>query len=551
MKRVNKVGKTSNEIFALFPKVRYICRKLISMGQFIDGGNFAFRSVINSDFVDKSGLLNILNKNMDTENRFMCISRPRRFGKSVAAKMAYAYYDRKSDSKELFEGLEITKSPNYEKHLNKYPTIFIDWNTFAQIPDKEKLKEAQHSIIADLKKSYAFLEEQNYLSKALTEINEKTGDRFILIIDEWDMLVRDVEKDIQDEYVEFLCSMFKSYNANNIFRLVYMTGILPIIKIKTQSALNNFREYSIIYPADTAKYYGFTEEEVNVLCKEHNMNFDLMKHAYDGYIIGDQKSMFNPNSVMQSILFRTYDSFWSRTASFMAIESYLNTDADQVRTKIIAMMNGEEVVIEPSSFRNDMKNIETSDDVLTLLAHLGYLSYNPETQSVRIPNTEVSSEFKNAVRAAGWKELSKAVGQSLQLLNDTINLQSTKVARAFDDYHFEASSLLEFNDENSMRCAIVLAYYAAKPFYKIFHELPTGKGFADMVFIPLPNSPRPAIVVELKYDKSADSAIDQIKRKNYPKSLQGFSKRIVLCGINYNKSTSKHEVAMEVIEEES
>ena len=521
------------------------------MGQFIDGGNFAFRSVINSDFVDKSGLLNILNKNMDTENRFMCISRPRRFGKSVAAKMAYAYYDRKSDSKELFEGLEITKSPNYEKHLNKYPTIFIDWNTFAQIPDKEKLKEAQHSIIADLKKSYAFLEEQNYLSKALTEINEKTGDRFILIIDEWDMLVRDVEKDIQDEYVEFLCSMFKSYNANNIFRLVYMTGILPIIKIKTQSALNNFREYSIIYPADTAKYYGFTEEEVNVLCKEHNMNFDLMKHAYDGYIIGDQKSMFNPNSVMQSILFRTYDSFWSRTASFMAIESYLNTDADQVRTKIIAMMNGEEVVIEPSSFRNDMKNIETSDDVLTLLAHLGYLSYNPETQSVRIPNTEVSSEFKNAVRAAGWKELSKAVGQSLQLLNDTINLQSTKVARAFDDYHFEASSLLEFNDENSMRCAIVLAYYAAKPFYKIFHELPTGKGFADMVFIPLPNSPRPAIVVELKYDKSADSAIDQIKRKNYPKSLQGFSKRIVLCGINYNKSTSKHEVAMEVIEEES
>ncbi|MDD6002359.1 MAG: AAA family ATPase [Bacteroidales bacterium] len=521
------------------------------MGQFIDGGNFAFRSVINSDFVDKSGLLNILNKNMDTENRFMCISRPRRFGKSVAAKMAYAYYDRKSDSKELFEGLEITKSPNYEKHLNKYPTIFIDWNTFAQIPDKEKLKEAQHSIIADLKKSYAFLEEQNYLSKALTEINEKTGDRFILIIDEWDMLVRDVEKDIQDEYVEFLRSMFKSYNANNIFRLVYMTGILPIIKIKTQSALNNFREYSIIYPADTAKYYGFTEEEVNVLCKEHNMNFDLMKHAYDGYIIGDQKSMFNPNSVMQSILFRTYDSFWSRTASFMAIESYLNTDADQVRTKIIAMMNGEEVVIEPSSFRNDMKNIETSDDVLTLLAHLGYLSYNPETQSVRIPNTEVSSEFKNAVRAAGWKELSKAVGQSLQLLNDTINLQSTKVARAFDDYHFEASSLLEFNDENSMRCAIVLAYYAAKPFYKIFHELPTGKGFADMVFIPLPNSPRPAIVVELKYDKSADSAIDQIKRKNYPKSLQGFSKRIVLCGINYNKSTSKHEVAMEVIEEES
>jgi hypothetical protein len=234
----------------------------------------------------------------------------------------------------------------------------------------------------------------------------------------------------------------------------------------------------------------------------------------------------------------------------MAIEKYLNIDADQVRTKIISMMNGEEVTVRVSSFRNDMKNIETSDDVLTLLAHLGYLSYNSETKNVRIPNTEVTEEFENAVRFAGWNELSKAVGQSLQLLDDTINLRENKVARAFDDYHFEASSLLEFNDENSMRCAITLAYYAAKPFYKIFHELPTGKGFADMVFIPLPKSTRPAIVVELKYDKTADSAIDQIKRKEYPKSLVGFSKKIVLCGINYNKTTSKHEVVMEVVDGE-
>ena len=523
------------------------------MGQFIDRENYGFRSAINSDFVDKSGLLNILNRNLGSENRFMCISRPRRFGKSVAAEMAYAYYDRNSDSRNLFEGLEITKSPDYEKHLNKYPTIFIDWNTFANVPDKDKLKEAQKSVIADLKQSYDILEEKNSLSKALAEINLKTGDRFILIIDEWDMLVRDVTQEIQDEYVDFLRSMFKSADAKKTFLLVYMTGILPIIKIKTQSALNNFREYSIIYPAETAKYYGFTEPEVEIICKDHGMNLELMKHAYDGYIIGEEKSMFNPNSVMMSILYRTYDSFWSRTASFMAIEKYLNIDADQVRTKIISMMNGEEVVIEPTSFRNDMKNIETSDDVLTLLAHLGYLSYNPDTQTVRIPNTEVSSEFKNTVRFAGWNELSKAVGQSLQLLDDTINLRENKVARAFDDYHFEASSLLEFNDENSMRCAITLAYYAAKPFYKIFHELPTGKGFADMVFIPLPKSTRPAIVVELKYDKTADSAIDQIKRKEYPKSLVGFSKKIVLCGINYNKSTSKHEVVMEVIdgEEES
>jgi hypothetical protein len=249
-----------------------------------------------------------------------------------------------------------------------------DWWQLTNIPDKDKLRVAQQRIVADLRETYEnILEEQNELGVALAEINKKTGDRFILIIDEWDMLVRDVTQEIQDEYVNFLRSMFKTNKANNVFLLVYMTGILPIIKIKTQSALNNFREYSIIYPANTAKYYGFTETEVETLCKTHNMNLELMKHAYDGYIIGEEKSMFNPNSVMQSIEYRTYDSFWSRTASFMAIESYLNIDADQVRTKIIKMMNGEEVTVRVSSFRNDMKNIETSDDVLTLLAHLGYL----------------------------------------------------------------------------------------------------------------------------------------------------------------------------------
>ncbi|MBQ3636637.1 MAG: AAA family ATPase [Bacteroidales bacterium] len=515
------------------------------MSEFIDYGNYDFQSVRDSDFVDKSGLIEFTNERIGKERKFICISRPRRFGKSVAAKMLYAYYDRSSDSRELFRGLEAEKAKDYETHLNKYPTIYIDWNRFANIKSKVALKEAQKWIVSDLKKSYPMLEEKASLTRALSEINDKTGDRFIMIIDEWDRLVREVDIKVQTEYVDFLRSMFKSNAANKIFLLVYMTGILPIIKTETQSALNNFEEFSVVDPGVTAKYYGFTRGEVEELCKEHNMDIELMRHAYDGYIIGNERSMFNPNSVMMSISKRNYNSFWTRTASFTTIEQYIKIDADRVREKIISMLNGESVLVKVSSFRNDMKNVENSDDVLTLLVHLGYLSYDPETQNVRIPDSEVAEEFENAIGSAGWGEVSQAIKDSRDLLDKTIKRDVRYVSKAFDTYRFQASSILEYNDENSMACAIRLAYYAAISFYKIIREMPAGKGFADMVFVPLRNSTRPAIVVELKYDKTAKAAIDQIKEKNYPECLKGVSNKILLVGINYDKAKGEHQVVIE------
>ena len=515
------------------------------MSEFIDYGNYDFQSVRDSDFVDKSGLIAFTNERIGKVKKFICISRPRRFGKSVAAQMLYAYYDRSSDSRELFKGLEIEKVKDYETHLNKYPTIYIDWNRFANIKSKVVLKEAQKKIIKDLKDSYPFLEEKKLLFDALVEINKKTGDRFIMIIDEWDRLVREVDIDVQTEYVDFLRSMFKSNAANKIFLLVYMTGILPIIKTETQSALNNFEEFSVVDPGVTAKYYGFTREEVEELCREHDMDIEQMRHAYDGYIIGNERSMFNPNSVMMSISKRNYNSFWTRTASFTTIEQYIKIDADRVREKIISMLNGESVLVEVTSFRNDMKNVENSDDVLTLLVHLGYLSYDPDTQKVRIPDSEVAGEFRLAIGSAGWGEVSQAIKDSLKLLDKTVEGDNEYVSNAFDTYRFQASSILKYNDENSMACAIRLAYYAAISFYKVIREMPAGKGFADMVFVPIQKSTRPAIVVELKYDKTAKAAIDQIKEKNYPECLKGVSNKILLVGINYDKAEGKHQVVIE------
>ena len=522
------------------------------MGYYIDKGYESFRRIVNSGFVDKSMLIDFLNKFIDKERCYLCVSRPRRFGKSVAAKMAYAYYDRASKSEPLFENLEVSKTANYRTHLNKYPTIYLDFNAFADIPKNEVVKYFQKEVIDELKEVYDFLQEEDSLPKALKEIHKQTSDKFVLIIDEWDMLVRDVDVDVQTEYVNFLRSMFKANTGDDLFHLVYMTGILPIIKYETQSALNNFEEFSVISPGATAKYYGFTKNEVKALCKEHKMSFALMQHSYDGYIIGDEKSMFNPNSVYQSILHGTYESFWGKTASYTTIERYVKYDTENVRPLITQMLNGESVVVNVKTFRNDMKTIEDYNDVLTLLAHLGYLSYDPAKMTVRIPNTEVAGEFRNSLRSCGWGFLSKALGASTALLHATINKDKKYITKALSEYHSEATSFLKFNDENSLACAIRLAYYSAISYYEIFRELPTGKGFADMVFVPIPGSVFPPIVVELKYDKSAEGAIAQIRRKEYPKKLQRFSREIILLGINYDKDAEDitYEVELEAVKRE-
>ena len=242
-----------------------------------------------------------------------------------------------------------------------------------------------------------------------------------------------------------------------------------------------------------------------------------------------------------------YNSHWSKSAAYTTIEHYIGIDHDAVQQKIIRMLNGESVTIKTASFRNDMKNIDTSDDVLTLLAHLGYLSFNPEDSTVRIPNTEVAQEFELSIGHAGWGEVSKALDDSLTLINKTIEQDVEYISEAFDRYRFEASSIIKYKDENSMACAITLAYYAAKRYYKIFREQPAGKGFADMVFLPLPNSTRPAIVIELKSKKSAQGAIDQIKNKNYPQALQGLSNKILLVGIGWSKRKARHDVKIEMV----
>jgi len=520
------------------------------MGTYINIGNAGFQSVRNGEYVDKSGLIAVVNSTLFTERRFSCVTRCRRFGKSLAAKMLAAYYDRTVDSRPLFADLQIARDPSFEQHLNKYPVIYLDLSAFTErfkndgIVDKIKEK-----LRADILDAYpqVKVKDDDDLMEVLLRINDATGDTFVFIVDEWDAICREFPptSPAMDNYVGWMRRMFKDVNAARVFAGVYMTGILPIKKYKTESALNNFIEYSMVEPRRMGQYFGFTKDEVRALAKKHGMDFDELEKWYDGYQIGDEPSMFNPNSVMQAVDSGRCRSFWASTGAFDAVAHYINMNYEGLKDDIISMLAGGRCKVNPTKFQNDMSIIRSKDDVLTVLIHLGYLSYNWRKNECYIPNTEVAGEMVNAVEANDWRTVVDALEASEQLLQSVLDRDAEAVARGVEAAHDEHTSILSYNNENSLACVLSIAFYYARNNYVIHRELPTGKGFADLVLIPRKNVDSPAIVLELKFNKDADAAIDQIKRRQYPAKLQDYTDRLLLVGINYDRETKTHSCRIE------
>ncbi len=523
------------------------------MGIFINTGNEAFLSARNGEYVDKSGLIAIINSTLFSTRRFSCVTRSRRFGKSLAAQMLCAYYDRSCQSRELFADLEIASDPTFEQHLNKYPVIYLDLTSFVtRFRDDSVVSVIEEELMADIHANYPDVpvEAKDDLMKLLIRIASATGQRFFFIIDEWDAICREFDPGTKamDEYVNWLRRMFKDYTANLVFAGVYMTGILPVKKYKTQSGLNNFVEYSMVEPMDMAHFFGFTKDEVKALAEKHAMDFDELEKWYDGYQIGDEHSIFNPNSVMMAVRSRRCRSYWASTGAFDTISGYIRYDFDGLKDDIISMLAGGRCEVDPTRFRNDLSEIGNRDDVLTVLIHLGYLSYNWREDECYVPNREVAGEMVNAVKETKWGNIAETLQQSKRLLQATLNGDAEAVAHGVDSAHDENTSILSYNDENSLACVLSIAYYYARNDYVIHRELPTGKGFADLVLIPRKNVDSPAIVLELKCNKDADTAIDQIKRKNYPAKVLEYTDNLLLVGINYDRQTKQHKCHIEKAE---
>ncbi len=518
------------------------------MGIYLNPGNDLFQENLNSEiYVDKSMLIAHTNKVLRTQQKFLCVSRPRRFGKSMAAQMLAAYYDRSVDSRDQFDGLAISEHPSFDEHLNKYNVIQLNMHNFLTPTNSmdEMLGLLEEDLKDDLIEEYPDINisKGRNLATALLKVHAKTKVPFVFIIDEWDCIFRVHQEDekTQKKYLDYLRNLLKD---QPYVALAYMTGILPVKKYGQHSALNMFTEVSMTDAREFAPLTGFTRGEVEELCESYEMPFEDIQAWYDGYNV-DGVETYNPRSVVMSVTGHRLNNYWTQTETFEALKVYIEMDFDGLKEKVVQMIAGERIPIETRTFQNDMRSLTSADDVLTLLIHLGYLTYDFETSEVWIPNNELQEEFYICIKDRGWEVIMDDIKASDELMKSMIAGEEDKVAAAVEGAHDRFSSIFAYNDENTLASVLVLAFYAARKSYIMHREYATGKGYADLVFLPRPNKDLPALVMELKVNEATDTAIDQIKQRNYPLIPAEYAGEIILCGISYDKESKAHSCKIE------
>ncbi|MCQ2337293.1 MAG: ATP-binding protein [Paludibacteraceae bacterium] len=527
------------------------------MGLYLNPGNEQFRKAIRADiFIDKSMMISKLNHIFDTENNYVCVSRPRRFGKSMAGNMIAAYYSKGCDSRELFRNLKIAGDPSFESNLNNTNVIKIDLNSEYQVSRDnllealtEKIKDEFISTFADVDFSKC-----GHIAELIAKAYSVRGEKFVVIIDEYDVLIREKAKqELFDKYLSFLNALFKNSTISPAIQLAYLTGILPIVRDKIQSKLNLFTEYSMLEPRNLTEFVGFTAEETEGLCKKYGMDYDECRRWYDGYSFDDIKEVFNPKSVVEAMTIRKFSSYWTQTGSFDALRLYILMNLNGIKDDVITMIGGGKVEVKTTKYLNTMTDFNSKDAVFTYLIHLGYLAYQAPDYRTEvagkcyIPNREIREQWIECLEdETGYKEIIEQVQASRQLIEETINCNEKAVAVALDKAHQRATNPLTYNNEASFQSAIGLAYFYANLKYTVIKELPTGKGYADLALIPyVPNIP--ALIIELKCSDSADSAINQIKNKEYDDLLQHYRGDMLFVGVSYNKKSKKHTCKIEKI----
>lgn len=520
------------------------------MGIYVNPSNANFRETLSQKiYVDKTMMIAALNEIMRSGNKYVCISRPRRFGKTIAGNMLAAYYAKGGDSRELFSPYKIAKDTSFLENLNKFNVIKLDINSeYRNALDKDRLiLKLTRNVREDMVQVFPDLvfDEDDSIADCILKVFSATGEQFVIIFDEYDVLVREnVSADLFTQYLDLLNGLFKSDTVRPAIALAYLTGILPVVRDKVQSKLNNFEEYTILDAGLLAEYIGFTDDEVRALCASHDVDFAECRRWYDGY---HQRGfdIYNPESVIKSVLKKGFDSYWGKTANYEVISDRISANFAGTRDAVIKMLAGESVDVDVGMYLNTMTDFSTKDDVFTYLMHVGYLSYNREEKTCGIPNKEVQQEWFRALKKLDdYAVTNQIIQASKDLLSATWQKDAMAVAAALDISHIHVTSNRSYNNEDALQSAIYLSYIYALNKYTVIKELTTGKGFADVVFVPfVPDIP--ALIIELKRNGSAESAIHQIKEKRYFDSLQSYAGNLLFVGINYDEETKTHECKIE------
>ena len=522
------------------------------MGVYLNPGAAMLRQGRNSQiYVDKSPMIARLNRLVNTERKYACVSRPRRFGKTMAANMVSAYYDRTTDAQVEFAGLAIACDPTFDAQRNRYDAVRINMQEFlSETHGVEALiARLQSFVCRELQAAYSgiTLFDPKSLPQTMSDVFAQTGNQFVIVIDEWDCVMRETMSDHagQRRYLDFLRAWLKD---KPYVALSYMTGILPVKKYGSHSALNMFDEYSMLDPSWMAPYMGFTSNEVEDLCRQWGRDFSECKAWYDGYRLEGAGEVYNPRSVVRAVEDGRFTSYWTQTETFEALRRYIEMDLDGLHAKVVELVGGGRVEIDMRTYDNDMTTFNRADDVLTLLVHLGYLAYDEPRREVFVPNREVAGEYASATAGGGWAEVARSIASSEALLDSLLAGDAEAVGRGVEQAHADVASVIAYNHEEDLACTLRLAFYSAMRRWKLVREAPAGKGYADLLMVPLASSGAlPGVVVELKWGQSPAEALAQMRERDYAAAFRGTAAEgnTLLCAVTYDPKAKRHECAIE------
>ncbi|MDO4804044.1 MAG: AAA family ATPase [Lachnospiraceae bacterium] len=533
------------------------------MGKYLNPGNEKFQSICRAEYVDKTGLIHATNPLLHTEHRFILVSRPRRFGKSYAAAMLCAYFGHGCTSRHLFEDKEIARLEPSLEGLGDYNILYFDMSSFkADALQKQKdldrkaaskgetaqkldwIDFLENEVTEDIREAYGEECASYSFFQTLKNAVEMTGRKFLWICDEWDLFIREDIPDANatDNYLEMMRRLFKTSDgyAESVFAGAYLTGIMPMKKMKGESAVSSFDNYTMLGQGALAPYTGFTESEVQALCRKYDISYEKMEEWYDGYRFPGVGAVFNPRSVMEAIRLREFDSYWTQTASYEKLRLQIELNIAGLRAQIFQLASGGTVRIDGIRFDNDLRDLKTANEVLTSMVHLGYLSYDAESKTVRIPNKELRKEFFATLAESSHEETAKMIRMADDLLEATWNMDEKKVAEVLEVAHRATGDTKHYNLEARLSETVRIAYYTAADYYVTIRELAGGEGFVDLAYIPRKGVDKPLMIIELKWDKPVHTALDQIREKKYPEDLQRFGGEVLLVGITYRVRGKRH-----------